>query len=472
MQNYIFKWIYIITFILLFCFQTFVVPFGNKFMLVSTIFLLISFATFLIFDTTKFLKFLKQFFVNKYVFNIFLFIIWVCFSSTVLVILNKTTWDITCISIFTGLVFSVCFPLFFGFLFAKKCGTSIITKTLIISLFIILLYGLIEFIAFKFNITIVKNIWTTFNNQRALARNISGLSTKYFVGAFPRTQSFFVEPGLFSYFIALMLPLIYRFSFSKKTFFRNKTFDKIIKKTFIPLTLFDIITAQSPIGLIFFGIISLIYYIKNNKLTIKKIYISLIFLFLSFIVVYIAISNLEGSRVFERFYNVYSSFGSLENLTKNDESFATRIILYVHCILIAAKNIILGVGWGHLGLDIRNSIFHSGIPITYELIETMSKPTTKTGYGLVISYRILAETGIIGFLLFFNFVYQIYLRLKKYIKKYLFSEDIDITLALYYYTITFTFLSFYESLLYAPFYWIVFGLAIGIRPRIIKEVDN
>lgn len=468
-----FKNLYLITFVFLFCLQTFVIPIGQKYMLISTIFMLISFFIYIITNTNYFIQILKNFLFNKYTYLFFLFIIWVIFSSTVLCIMGKTTSLISLSNIFIGLFFSVSLPFFFGFLFGKTFKIFISIKIIYLSLLIIMIFGLIDFSAFFFKLEALKEVFYFLVNQRQLANNTSGEAVKVIINGIPRIQSFFVEPGLFSYFAALMLPLIYKLSTLKIHFFRNFYLDKLLKNLLPILTWFNIVFSQSPIGLVF-SIFTTFYYILSCKKFSLKNFIWFTSIVISIIVFFILFFNFStlGEKVFSRIDTIFYIISDFNKFSLVEESLATRLIFYINCIIIFLKNPFLGVGWGHLGLDLARQLPHSPLALTFEIVRNLNKVKNTTAYGLVISYRILAETGFIGFLLFYSFIIKIILKIKIYLKNT--KHDIyNIFKGFYLYLILFIVFSFYESLLYAPHYWVLIGLIIAItNNNKIKEFDK
>lgn len=333
-----------------------------------------------------------------------------------------------------------------------------------------MLFGLIDFLAFFFKIEPLKEIFYFIVNQRQLANNTTGEAVKVIVHGIPRVQSFFVEPGLFSYFTALILPFIYKLSFSARRIFSNYYFDKIIKKTLPTITWFNIIFTQSPIGILFALTVTLYYTFTNTRITTKRLIIYITLIILTFTSLFIFFNlNEMGQKIFSRIETVIFLFSNFNKFSILEESLATRLVFYINCIIIFMNNPILGVGWGHLGLDLAKQLPLSPVPLTYEIINNLAKTKNTTAYGLVISYRILAETGFIGFLLFYCFIIKIILKLKKYLKT-LKGHIYDIMHMFYLYLILFIIFSFYESLLYAPHYWVLIGLIISvINNKKIKE---
>ena len=138
-------------------------------------------------------------------------------------------------------------------------------------------------------------------------------------------------------------------------------------------------------------------------------------------------------------------------------SLSTRVMCYINTTIVFLKNCLLGVGWGHLGLDLIAQFKVSPVPLTMEIIKSMTRSTDKTTYGLVIGYRIMAETGIIGTILFYLFPIVLFKKVKTIANQT--CGDLNLLFSIYKeYLIFFIIFSFYESLLYAPFYWILFGL--------------
>ena len=74
----------------------------------------------------------------------------------------------------------------------------------------------------------------------------------------------------------------------------------------------------------------------------------------------------------------------------------------------------MGVGWGHLGLDLREQLLNSPVPLTYENIQVyFLKGTDTTSYVLSIAFAVFGATGLIGFVLLYSLVIRLIKRLLK-----------------------------------------------------------
>ena len=122
-------------------------------------------------------------------------------------------------------------------------------RYLLISIYLICLYGILVFLFNKINVPILEPIQNIIVNRRDF------ISTT-------RVLSVFEEPGYMGGFICINIPIVYNIVLSKFKVFYNKYINYFFKKSFIPLYIVTLILVQSPIWLIIFIIINLIYFYK------------------------------------------------------------------------------------------------------------------------------------------------------------------------------------------------------------------
>lgn len=463
------NYFYIFTFIMLFCFQCFVVPFGGKYIIIGSLLMIFSFIFAIIKNYKHFLFRIKEFLNNKNSILFSLFILWIILSGLILIVLGKTSLKITGGHILTGIVYSVIFPLFYGFFITKEIGAKNIIKILLIALYGMLLFGLFDFIIFYFDILPLKKIYWFFVNSQTLRDNIEARTITLL--GIPRIRSTFYEPGVYSYFLALILPFIYFYCFSKYTLFKHKQ-EILIKKTLPALTWFNIIFTLSPIGIIMSIISSFIYYIKIHKLKLKNVIAFLI----SGLVVLMGLfvfskTTSVGEKVFSRIFSIVYLFSDFSTFAMIESSLATRIVYYVNCTIVGFKNIILGVGWGHLGLDLTKQLQISPLPLTQEnYFVYFVKGSDSTSYVLSFAYAIFGSTGLLGFALFYTWIVKIYKKLQKLLRVIKYNIDNLFIKILSIYLILFILYSFYESPVYYPYYWLIFGIIIAYISEIKKYI--
>ena len=78
------NYFYIFTFIMLFCFQCFVIPIGSKFVVIGSLLMIFSFILALIKNYKHFLFRIKEFLNNKNSILFSLFILWIILSGLII----------------------------------------------------------------------------------------------------------------------------------------------------------------------------------------------------------------------------------------------------------------------------------------------------------------------------------------------------------------------------------------------------
>ena len=449
---------YLITFAILICFPCFVVPLGSKLLLVASIFMISSFFLAIIFSYKNFLNNIKEFCVNYYTRLFIAFILWAIFSGIILIMFGKVTIKNTFSHIAFGLIYSVTFPLFFGFFISKKITIDKIMKVLSISLYIILTIGLINFLIFYFNIDILEQIYSFFVNIQTIRESIDARDIRLL--GFPRVKSVFYEPGVYSYFLALFFPFICYFSQAKYKCVSSNMIRILMQKTFMPLAWFNVIFSFSPIGIIMsfisFGIYKLSLTKNYAKLlkNVLKIFVSFMII-ISLIYIFREISIINA--IYKRIFSVQYIFTNFQEFVYIEESLATRLVYYINCTIIGFKNILFGAGWGSLGLALKTQLLNSPVPLTSENVFVyFTKGLDTTSYVLSIAYAIFGATGLLGFIFFYSFIFRL-------IKKLFSMKKLNIRYSnlFFVYLILFVIYSFYESPMYYQYYWLIIGIIVA-----------
>lgn len=454
------NYFYIFTFIMLFCFQCFVIPIGSKFVVIGSLLMIFSFILALIKNYKHFIFRIKEFLNNKNSILFFLFILWIILSGLILIVLGKTSLKITGGHILTGIVYSVIFPLFYGFFITKEIGAKNIIKILLIALYGMLLFGIFDFLIFYFDIMPLKKIYWFFVNSQHLRSD--SLPRTILLFGVPRVRSTFQEPCVYVYYLAILLPFIYYFVNSKYKLLKNKYINNLIKKSFIPFVWINILFTFSPIGIIMSIISTILYYLKTMKINIRKIFIIFCFgLLISGLLFVLATKTIIGEKILSRILSISYIFTDFEKFALIEGSLATRLVYYINCFIIGFKNIILGTGWGHLGIDLTNQLIKSPLPLTMENIDIFFvKGIDTTSFVESFACCIFGATGFIGFALFYSFVFNLYKKLI-IIKKYVLKLDKTFCSIFILYLTLFIIFSFYESYIYYQYYWLIFGIIIA-----------
>ena len=248
---------------------------------------------------------------------------------------------------------------------------------------------------------------------------------------------------------------------SKDKIYKNRFINKIICKSLLPLTLISSILTQSPINLIF-GIIllafSLFIFSRNIfKLLFKTILVGLPII----LIIIICLSRLDLSESFlNRIIVTLEVIKNFDALIIVEASLATRIISYVNMFIIYMHHPIFGTGCGSLTTEIYNQLSNSPLPLTWELNQMILSPKASNANPAII-FKLLVDTGSIGFICFGLFLYNIYIKINN--KLINFNPNItSFLLGIKYTMLAFIFLSIYNSDIACHFYWAIFGVVSGL----------
>ncbi len=306
-------------------------------------------------------------------------------------------------------VFITCYLLFCNFLPKSK-----FVKYYCIFCIFVFSLGLLEFVLQKISGGIPGYIYHLFNNERAILGYEVKEATSLFISE--RIQSIFSEPSSLGEFIYLNAPIIYSISLSKFKIFKNIKIDKILKIFLLFSMIVCFILVQSPITFLFFIIISLIFFLKNIFIGIKKNIILFLSLTLFIIpTICILFFNLDINQTYlKRIIVSLPTLFSLETLILVEASLATRIIDNINALLIFLKFPLFGIGYGNITGYIFIQLANTPLPLTKELLYVLLSGTGAPPYGLF--YRVLAETGIMGIGLLYYYFIQILICVKKKIK--------------------------------------------------------
>lgn len=452
----------IVVFIL---FPTFVIQFGSRYIPVAYAVLIFSSIVFLVKYNKLIYKNALVFLNSKYIFPILLFSGWVIFSDFILILLGKMSIYKIFSPIILGLFFSMGLMLFLGFLFIRFFSIKTVVKTVYGCLYALNIFGVINFLVFTSKMSFLAPIYFFFVNKRLL---VSG-SEAIIENMLDRVQSTFEEPSQYVWFLCVNLPLIYEMSFSQQKIFNNQFIDKFIKITSIPLAWFCIIATLSPIGIIIAIMVTIAYYMLKNKKSIKKLLLySVSFTFLSVIFLILVLNSSDSNPIFSRIKTVLFVLNDFKTFVIVEGSLATRLIYYSNAFLISLSNPIIGVGWGNLAMYLYEMIEKTNIPLTLEIQQRWIKcmNPSEFGYTPAIFFRVIAETGFVGAFFFYYFIYRLFNISKKLT---IFSDLNFITCnfisGFYFMIISFFYNSFYNSLLYCSYFWIIFGILIGIAHK-------
>lgn len=356
-----------------------------------------------------------------------------------------------------GLLCSIIIPcIIVIFVISKYINVNRLFNSIYFFSWLILLLGLIEFFVFTFNIPILEEAVSIFSNKRLLIYNSTEI-TRVISGGIPRIRSIFDEPAYLGYFIFIMSPIIYEWTSSYTIKFKSKFFNKFIKSTIIPLMWINLILTQSPIFLIFNIIFSSFYLLivkKGYKKLIKHFVPILILLILISIFVLFLIKQIDFSKTYlNRIFLVLQNLRSFDNFIMVEPSLGTRIIIIINAIQMGIQNIATGIGYGNMAYMIGAKLTTSNLPLTEELVTFIK--LGKTGPASTIFIKTFSETGLLGIILLYYFIYELYKKLS-YIKIYS-TFDKHIINGLCLFLLVYAFATIYDSNLHQPYVFIIIG---------------
>lgn len=454
-----------LTLVIFFILYEFTFPLGGFVIPCYFVVCLLFLLYYIIKSPSAFLRRLNIFRKSKVGFCYCLFFAWIIVGIVVSIItktfipksfLSNFLGNFFCSNLFPFLLPALALPFFVSY--KKLC------KYLIIIYFCIFLAGLIGFIASSLGISFIEDILRFFINRHTLLRE----EVRDFAQAFGsyRVASIFAEPSHFAAFIFISSPVIYSLCQTKIKIFKKPSIDFLIKKATLIMAILCFLGTQSPINILFMGIFLIFVFadrVRHIKIKNKGIIITTIFTVI--ITVFILISNilsLNGVDVSETFLsriiNVTETLTSITDLTQAEPSLATRIGNYTACFLIGWDHPIFGIGYGNINNAWSAKILSLQFPITDELYKYAVYGEGQSGGGSMF-FKLVAETGFVGVVLFYIFLINLLLSSKKIEKFYtglehVLIKSLNVSLLLY------ISISIYTELL--PVYWIYFGIVQSI----------
>lgn len=377
--------------------------------------LLIFFPKNFILDILKIIKNKKNA-LNLYI----LFVIYILIITFIMGIVGKVSLVKSLLGIIGQYILSLfIYYLIFIYISYKILKPKLLIKILYTMLFIILILGIVDFIAYYFNIVFLQKILLMGMNIQVIKY---GAFTKVYSMGLPRVQSVYFEPGFFAEYIFFLLPIIYKLSLSKFNIYKNKNLNIIIKRLMIPLMWIDLILTQSPIFLVFAMISTLIYFwfsilnlIKTNFNRFMRILFVLLILGVS-LVPFIYNINLNDTYA-GRITKVISNLNDINVLIYSEQSLGTRICNIINLIDIGSRSPIFGVGHSNLIPLMEKQILNSQSPVF--VTDEIKKNSLQENFIFQNPpfTNIFVRYGLIGIILFYAFIIKIILSLRK-IRKY------------------------------------------------------
>ena len=329
-----------------------------------------------------------------------------------------------------------------------------ILKIFITSSFLILIYGVIDFLfRFFFNTLPPLRYILCPRAFFSIIRGIALFSSELKI----RAASIFFEPSFFATFIFLFLPLAYILCKSKIQVLKNQKIDFCIKISLLILFWVCLFCTKSPIYTVFCLVYILIFFRKEIlKLLLKFLLPALIF---SSIIIFSFLAYLQEhpeNTVLSRINNVVLSMGNMESLISVEDSLATRILSTVNTYQAFTKVPVIGCGYGNTSNIMYRQYCVTKTPISQEIFDNLYF-RDNVGHSPNIFWGMLLQTGIIGtILLYVFFLKSIYLAYK--IRKYFVQKDRLLLDSMIFVAINYIVISFYWSFETYSMMWFIFGL--------------
>ena len=230
-----------------------------------------------------------------------------------------------------------------------------------------------------------------------------------------------------------------------------------------------LILTKSPIWLIFCLILTGIYFLKTIvTFILKHIVKFIIAIVLICVLTFIFFTQLNLSETYlNRIYLTIKVLGNWELFVIIEPSLATRILSYFYTFKVFLSNFILGVGLGNTKYYTINQIFNTPIPITLELqkhiTNTIFSGSNRLGLNGAFFFDVLADSGIIGCIVFYYFLFKSYIWNNKIKMKY---TGINYLLldGLSKSVLAFILISFYDVNYMTLFVWFLLGLGLIFYP--------
>lgn len=464
--------IFSITFILSF-FVNFVFPLGSFPVPVVVIFMIISYLSILLFYSKSFKQYITLIIQNKnnYVLPLLIFTLFISLSIPFYFLAGNFS-IIKFLIQFVGIFIfqSVLIFLLFGFISYKIFSEKYLYKLTIISLFIVLLIGILDFISAYLQINSILDIINFLSNHRFYA--LAEYGDRVYIGSIPRIQGIFIEPAVFGIFLVTFLPFAYALFNSKFKLSKNKCLNICIKKSLLPCLWFNLIFIQSPIFLII-GLIITIFYFKENIIFAIKNYLGYIIMSVLILIptIMLVCNKIDISETFlNRIALVISVLKDFDKFIFVEPSLATRVVNYINSLCVWQKYPLFGVGIGNLVTYQAAQMYHSPVPLTQEIIVHLQ--LKKFVFNSGVFYKLMSETGIIGTFVYFYFLTKLYNFMKKLFEKSKFHNISVFYKCLWGIVWVYIILCFYNMYLYYAYFYVFFGIIAGLQLKIYTKNRN
>tara|TARA_R110001592_G_scaffold81093_19_gene240998 strand:+ start:4821 stop:6212 length:1392 start_codon:yes stop_codon:yes gene_type:complete len=272
-----------------------------------------------------------------------------------------------------------------------------IRKVFFSSFIFVSIYALLEVLIIIFNVSFLKSIFLLFDYFPFLETSLDV--------QFKRISGVSEEPP----FLAIYLITIAGWMFS---YILTGTGLKKYLPTIIIFLLTFFSGSRTALIVVLFQFIVFIWVAFSLNKKFQKVIQRFLLLF-SMLIILLFIFN--GKKVSEAIETKISALNFKKNLTKNISN-RSRFGIQYTSLLIFAENPLVGVGFGQQAYHAKDKYPKWATHNNYEFKEYYLNESDKSfPPGFNMFTRLLAETGIVGFLIFLSFIFLIFYQCKKLI---------------------------------------------------------
>lgn len=386
--------------------------------------------------TTTIIHFLLGYSIRQWHANLFYFI---KFYSTVVLLFLYPLW-----SLYLRIRFKTIIKIFYTMLFVT------------------LLIGAIQVFANAFDISIIKTIIDFFSNGRYIYDDV--IYEQF------RVNSLYKEPSTLAAFIYSTMPFVFNITFSKYKLFATKLLNLTVKLTFLPLTIVILALTTSPIYIIVSAIeLFILFFIKFKKFIFNKIFLIFSIIFISIAIPFLQYTKsliIKDNQVMRRISTTIEAGFKLDNILLSEMSLATRISTGIIYFKIFQDNPIFGVGIYNAESCAHKMFPRLKTPVTAELVKVYMDMKYCIELNKAIFWKLLAESGIIGIVLYFWFYISCLKFLSKVRKRYYGIESCFVNSLFGSLIAILSFSTFYFEAYDKLHFWLLYGVVLMLYYRL------
>ncbi len=401
--------------LILIFFKAFYIPVGFSHYLVLFFILVPLYIFVMVFTPKTFLKQLKLLYIKTPFKYLVWFIIYVIISSLILCMMG--TYPVTRLlrHLPMGILFYLlpCY-LLSAYFIPKYVSFEKVIKIIEVMVFVILIWGIIEFIAKIFHINILVNIVDFFSNLEFLRHGEVRIITEKHSNM-PRIKSLCSEASTLGNYLLIFFPIIFYIIKLKPNLFKNKFIDIFLKYSLLPLWVINLLLIRSPMTIVLI-LVFVVFYFGKKIIKYIKGHLTQSVILLLLLLMYICTNNVNidvSDNYLSRIINTIKTFGNFTMFVIVEPSLAARIVSYINTMIIFMKHFFLGAGWGNVAYFMSDQFLKSPVPLSYENYFSAVSLSPQCPYNRAPVYQLLSETGLIGFLFYSLFIYKTFKFLNK-----------------------------------------------------------